>query len=804
MRNVLQDLRYGLRVLWKSPGVTAAAVLALALGIGATTAIFSFVNAFILRPLPYERPDELVLAAYATSEAAPANFLDWRGQSQSFEHMAALAFWSVNLTEGETPERVQGFQVSPALFPLLGARPERGRIFLPEEEQAGRENVLLVSHGLWQRRFGSDPSLVGRNVMLNGRAYQVVGIMPAGFQFYRPADVWSPLSFSPEEAQRRTAGNLIVAARLKPGVGLPQAQAEMTNIVGRLQQLNPTTNTGSEIRLVRLHEYLAGPVRPALLLVLGAVLFVLLIACANVANLLLSRAVARQKEMAVRAALGAGRGRIIRQLLTESMLLGLLGGVFGLLLAWLGVRSLVAGAPLGAVGTILGGRGVTLDTWMLGFTLLISLVTGLFFGLAPALHISKPDLNETLKEGGRGTAGTVVGRRLRGILVVTEVALSLVLLVGAGLMIRSFVRLLNASPGFDTRNLLTMNISLLPTKYAEDAQVRNYFTQVSERLKATPGVAGVGLTSHLPLSGSNRVRGFEIQGRPAPAPGQPAPVANYRVVTPGLFDTLGVPLKRGRLFTEQDRDGAPGVAVVNELMVRRHFGGEDPVGKRLRRANPGGQPLPWLEVVGVVGDIRHTGLQAPPAPEVYVPFMQNPARDMAVVVRAPSDPKGLALPVNQQVLGVDKEQPLFNVRTMEEVAAESIVISRFMMYLLGVFSAIALVLAAIGIYSVISYSVTQRTHEIGIRMALGAQPPHIQKMIVRQGMRMALLGIGIGIVAALILARLLSGLIFGVGSADPITFAATVLLLGLVALGASYFPARRATQVDPLTALRHE
>jgi predicted permease len=802
MRNVLQDLRYGLRVLWKSPGVTVAAVLALALGIGATTAIFSFVNAFILRPLPYERPDELVLVAYATSEAAPANFLDWRSQSQSFQQMAALSFWNVNLAEGESPERVQGFQVSPALFPMLGAKPELGRIFLPDEEQPGKENVLLVSHGLWQRRFGSDPSLVGQNVMVNGRSYQVVGIMPAEFQFYRPADVWSPLSFSPEEAQRRTASNLIVAARLKPGIRMQQAQAEMTNIVGRLQQLYPTTNTSADIRLVHLHEYLVGPVRPALMLVLGAVLFLLLIASANVANLLLSRAVTRQKEMAIRAALGAGRARIIRQLLTESVLLGLLGGAFGLALAWAGVRTLVAGAPLGAVSTVLGGRGITIDTWVLGFALLISLVTSVFFGLAPALHISKPDLNETLKEGGRGTAGTVVGRRLRGILVVTEVALSLVLLVGAGLMIRSFVRLLNATPGFDTRNLLTMNVSLQPSKYAEEAQMRGYYTQVVERVKALPGVGNVGLTSHLPLGGSNRVRGFEIQGQPAP--GQPALVANYRVVSPRFFDTLGVALKRGRQFTEQDRDGAAGVAIVNEVMVRRYFGGEDPVGKRLRRVNPGGPPLPWLEVVGVVGDIRHAGLQAPPNPEVYVPFLQNPARDMAVVVRSASDPKGLVLPINQQFLSVDKEQPPFNVRTMEEVTAESLVINRILMYLLGVFSVIALVLAAIGIYSVISYSVTQRTHEIGILMALGAQPPYITKLIVGQGIRMALLGIGIGIVAAFILARLLSGLLFGVGSADPITFTATVLLLGLVALVASYFPARRATKVDPLTALRHE
>jgi predicted permease len=804
MRNLLIDLRYGLRVLWKSPGVTLAAVLALALGIGATTAIFSYVNALILRPLPYSEPDELVLAGYAMNEAAPANFLDWRSQSQSFEQMAALAFWSVNLTEGETPERVQGFQVSPALFSLLGAAPEQGRVFLPEEEQPGKDNVLLVSRGLWERRFGSDPALVGKNVMLNGRSYQVVGIMPREFQFYRPADVWSPLAFPPEEAQRRTSGNLAVVARLKPGVGMRQAQAEMNNITARLQQQHSAPGAVTEVRIVGLHENLVGPVRTSLLLMLGAVLFVLLIACANVANLLLARAVSRQKEMSIRAALGAGRARIVRQLLTESVLLGVMGGVLGLALAWVGVRLLAAALPPGSITTVLGGKPIGIDAWMLGFTLLVSVLTGVIFGLAPALHISKPDLNETLKEGGRGTSGTVFGRRLRSTLIVTEVALSLVLLVSAGLLINSFTRLLNANPGFEMRNLLTMNIALQPGKYAEDAQMSNFYSQLLERTKALPGVQQVGLTSHLPLGGSNRVRGFEVQGRPAPAPGQPAPAANYRVVSPEFFNALGVPLKRGRHFTEQDKAGVTPVALVNEVMVRRHFGGEDPVGKQLRRLNPGGPPLPWMEVVGVVGDIKHMGLQAPPSAEVYVPYLQNPARDMVVVARTAADPKALALPISQQVVGLDREQSVFNLRTMEEVAAESVFVNRFLMYLLSIFSVIALVLAAVGIYGVISYSVTQRTHEIGIRMALGAQPPDIRKMIVGQGMRMALLGIGIGLVLAFAAAQLLRGLLYGVGAADVLTFGGTALLLGIVALVASYFPARRATRVDPLTALRYE
>ncbi|MFL6211444.1 MAG: ABC transporter permease [Pyrinomonadaceae bacterium] len=802
MRSLMQDLSYGLRVLWRSPGTTFAAVLALALGIGANTAIFSLVNTLTLRPLPYERPDELVLAAYAEHEAAPANFIDWRSQNQSFTQMAALNFWNANLSAGDRPELVRGFQVSPALFPLLGVKPMQGRVFLPEEEQPGRENVLLVSHGLWQRRFGSDPSLVNKTLMLNGRSYTVVGIMPPDFEFYGPADVWSPLSFPPEEAQRRSSGNLIVLARLKPGVSMQQAQGDMTNIARQLEQQYPEANAKVNVSLVSLHEQLIGPVRPALMMLLGAVFFVLLIACANVANLLLARAVSRQKEMAIRAALGAGRTRIIRQLLTESVLLGLMGGVLGLLLALWGVRFLVSGLPPGISTSLLLSHGIGIDGWMLGFTLLISLLTGVFFGLAPALNISKPDLNEMLKEGGRGTSGSSGGRKLRSALVVAEVALSVVLLVGAGLLIRSFTRLLNVNPGFDTNNLLTMEISLPPGKYAQDAQVNNFYTQAVERLKNLPGVQHVGLTSHLPLSGSNRVRGFEIEGRTEP--GANGPIANYRIVSPDFFATLGIPVKKGRVLNEQDKEGVTGVAVVNEMMVRRYFGGQDPVGQRLRRVNPNGQPLPWLQIVGVVGNIKHTSLQAPPSAEVYVPYLQNPARDLSLVIRSATDPVGLIMPANQQISAIDKDQSINNVMTMNEIMAQSLALNRFSTYLLGIFSVIALVLAAIGIYSVISYSVTQRTHEIGIRMALGARATHINKMIVRQGMRLAGIGIGIGVVVALGLMTLLTSLLYGVGAADPITFGGTILVLGLVAFLASYFPARRATQVDPLIALKYE
>jgi putative ABC transport system permease protein len=755
----------------------------------------------MMRPLPYERPDDLVLAAYAANEAAPATFLDWRAQSQSFEQTAAAGFWNANLTLTDMPERVQGFQVSPALFPMLGVSAAHGRTFLPEEEQVGRDDVVVISNGLWQRRFGSDPGIVGKTLSVNGRQYQVVGVMPPGFSFYAPADIWSPLAFTPEDARRRSFGNLIVAARLKPGVALERAQAEINNINARLQQQYPDSNV--ETRLVSLHSFLIGPVRPALLALIGAVLFVLLIACANVANLLLSRAVARQREMAVRAALGAGRGRIVRQLLTESALLGLAGGALGLLFAWWGVRFLMSGVPVGTVSTVLGDRGVNIDVRMLGFTLLVSLLTGLIFGLAPALHISKTDLNETLKEGGRGSSGASGGRRLRNVLVVAEVALSVVLLVGAGLMIRSFAGLLTVNPGFDQRGLLTANLSLPPAKYAADAQVTTFYDQFLERVHNVPGVQHVGLTSHVPLSGSNRVRSVEIDGRPVP-PGQNGPTANYRVVSPDFFNALGVPLKGGRFFADQDSAGTAGVVIVNETLVRRYFGGGEALGKRLRRINPDGEPLPWLQIVGVVGDIRHSSLQMPPSPEFYVPYAQNPSRDLSVIVRSASDPTALAPSVTRAVFDLDKEQSLQNVRTMEQVMADSLALSRFSMYLLGIFSVIAVALAAVGIYSVISYSVTQRTHEIGICMALGAQSPYIMKLIVGQGMRLALVGIGIGLAASVGLMGLLGGLLYGVGATDPVTLGATALLLGLVALVACLLPARRATRVDPLTALRYE
>jgi putative ABC transport system permease protein len=806
MEKFRQDVGYGLRRLWKNPGITLAAVFALALGIGANTAIFSLVNALVLRPLPYEKPDQIILLSYALSEASPANFLDWKAQNQSFDNISAIGFWNANLTGGNDPERLQGFQTSASLFPMLGVKPALGRTFVAEEEQPGKDNVAVISDGLWKRAFASNPNIVGQTISLNAKSYTVIGVMPAGFQYYRPADVWSPLAFTPEDAKRRAPGNLIVAGRLKQNVTFAQAQSQMTTIAGRLEQQYPQTNTGLTIRLMSLHEHLMGPMRPALIVLLAAVIFVLMIACANVANLLLARAAARQKEIAIRLALGAGRFRIVRQLLTESILLGLLGGLVGLGLGFGGLRFLNASIPPTGAGFLSQLNGISLDGRVLAFTFFISMLTGIIFGLAPALQTSRPDLNETLKEGGRGNAGGRQSARLRSILVVSEVALALVLLVCAALMVTSFLRLLNVNPGFEPKNVLTMQTSLLQARYPEDAQVNAFYKRALDQIRNLPGVESAGATSNLPLGGSNKVRGLEIEGSPAPGPGQPALAANYRMVSSDYFKSLGIRLLKGRYFTEQDTENGPPAVIINNALANRYFAATDPLNKLIRRQNPqpNAAPFPWMQVVGVVEDVRHSALSDNPRPEMYVPFYQNASRDMTFVVRTSSDPRTMIGTVREQIHSIDKDQPVYNVQRMEEIVATSAYLNRFSMSLLGIFAVVALVLSSIGIYSLIAYSVTQRTNEIGIRMALGARPRDVLMLFVKQGMMLALIGIVIGALAAFGATRFLSSLLYGVSTSDVGTFAGTALLLALVVLVASYVPARRATKVDPTIAFRVE
>ncbi|HEV2915208.1 MAG TPA: ABC transporter permease [Pyrinomonadaceae bacterium] len=800
MNTLLQDLRYGIRMLLKNPGFAFVAVIALALGIGANAAIFSVVNAVLLRSLPYDDPERLIVVKenkppqFPEFSVSPGNFLDWQKQNTVFEKLAAIRGYSYNLVDKGEPERLRGARISAGLFEMLGVKPARGRSFLAEEDQPGHETVAILSHALWQRRFGADEKIIGQAITMNATSYTVIGIMPPTFQFPdRETELWTPVAFDAQQAQQHGAHYISVVGRLKRGVSLQQASTEMSAIAGRLAQSYPDSNAGWGVTLFPMQEYEAREIKPALLVLLGAVALVLLIACANVANLLLARATARQREIAIRTALGASRWRVIRQLLTESILLAIVGGGVGLLLAVWGVDLLLALAP----PDLPRGQGSALDARVLGFTILITLLTGVVFGLAPALQSSRPNLNETLKEGGRGTTGG--HHRVRSSLVITEVALALVLLIGAGLLIRSFYRLQQVNPGFNPKNALTVSVSLPAKKYAEDDQQAAFFSQLIERVSALPGVVAVGATQSLPIQG-DYVLGFNIQGRPPDAPGE-EPSTNYYAVNSEYFKAMGIPLLRGRLFTEQDKKDAPRVAVINETMAKKFFPGEDPIGKGINVTNG---PERFREIVGIVGDVKQYGLDQPTTAQTYEPYLQAPFSAMTLIVRTEGNPTALNAGVRGQVLSIDKDQPVSRIRTLEEVISESVAKQRFSMLLLGVFAVVALVLAAVGLYGVMSYAVTQRTHEIGIRMALGAQQKDVLRLVVGHGMILAMVGVGIGLLASFALTRVMTTLLFGVGATDPLTFLVIPALLTIVALGASFFPARRAMKVDPMIALRYE
>jgi putative ABC transport system permease protein len=818
----LQDLRYGARMLWKSPVVSLVAVVALALGIGANTAIFSVVNTVLLKPLPFEGADRLVMVwdthplgrklGYDYVPSSNGSFEDFRQQSESFEQMAALDFWTVNLTGRNEPERIEGTSVSTSLFPLLRVRPMLGRAFTPEEERQGAAHVVLMSHGLWQRRFGGDANVVGQTVTLDGEQYEVVGVMPpdftfpqnsglpAFFSFAQKTDLWTPRVLAEEERRNHQSHHIAIIGRLKPGRTLEQAQAELSTIARRLEQQYPDELEDFGVSVLPLHEQVIGKSRVAILVLLCVVGFVLLIACANVANLLLARAAARQKEVAIRTALGASRLRVIRQLLTESVLLAFIGGACGVLLAMWGVDLLVALSP----GDIPRTGEIGIDSRVLAFTFGVSLLTGLAFGLAPALQASSSDLHEALKEGGRGGTTGPRRARVRNVLIVSEVALALVLLAGAGLLVRSFFKLRNVGPGYDPENVLTLDVPLPGTRYKEGAQTAAFYQRLIERVKALPGVEAVGAVSHLPLTGAEELDGFEIEGRPGPESGENVQSADFRVVSTDYFSAMKIPLVRGRYFTEQDTADAPGVIIIDETLARRFFSDEDPIGKRMNEA---GSPTPrgYLTVVGVVGGVKHSSLDAEPKPAMYVSYLQSPWLDMTLTVRTSGAPaENLAGAVRQEVWALDKDQPVARVATMKSLFARAVAPQRFQMLLVGLFAAVALLLSVVGIYGVMAYSVTQRTHEIGIRMALGAQRRDVFKLLMGQGMTQAFIGILLGLAGAFALTRLMSSLLYGVSATDPLTFAGVSLLLAAVALLACYVPARRAMRVDPMVALRYE
>jgi putative ABC transport system permease protein len=804
MEPLIKDIRYGVRGLIKRPGFTAIAVITLALGIGANTAIFSVVNAVLLRPLPFDDPERIVwvwdtLPQLGTAPTSLPDFLGWKEQNRSFEHLAAFLSGNMFLDAGGGTEETRVGLVTPELFSVFHLSPILGRTFTNEETLPGRFRVAVLSHSMWQNRFGSDPNVLGRTIQLSGAAYTIIGVMPAGFSYPDRAQLWRPLVIDPA---RLDPGPhyLNVVGRLKPAVTLAQAQADMSPIAARLSEQYREKNAGHGIKLERLTKVVVGDVSLALYVLLGAVGFVLLIACANLANLMLARVGARQKEIAVRTALGASRLRIVRQLLTESIMLAVVGGAAGLLLAIWAVSWIVS---LSA-DTIPRVHEISVDPRVAVFTLVVSVATGVLFGLAPALQVSRPDLTDALKESGRSTAG-LRRNRLRSALVVSEVALSLVLLVGAGLMIRSFAKLNHVDPGVKVDQVMTLGVTLLRSKYPEDEQVAQLYSQILERAAAVPGVASVAAISDLPLTGSNTTDSFTIEGRP-PIAKEAEPSTVYHVITPRYFESMGIPLLSGRDVAHTDTKQSPNVVVINDVFARRHFAGESPLGHRLKLQ---GQERDPLLIVGVVGNVRQLGLDEQPTPEVFVPFLQDPLsttypRSMMIVARTKSDPGAIVGSLRAALASVDKSLPVYAVKPMTEYLHDSLSRRRFNLILLSIFSCVALALAAIGIYGVISYGVTQRTHEMGIRMALGARPRDVLQLVVRQAMILALAGVGIGLLASLALTRLIKGLLFSVSVTDPMTFVVISLLMTSIALLACLIPARRATKVDPLVALRYE
>ncbi|HJU89493.1 MAG TPA: ABC transporter permease [Gemmatimonadaceae bacterium] len=806
MSEIRQDVSFAWRTLMRAPGFALVAILTLALGIGANTAIFSVVNGILLRPLPFHEPDRLVMVAQATAEHprttnSPANVMDWRTMNASFSGMAAWLSSSRNLTaRGLDAERLEAAEVQTELFEILGVRPLAGRGFRPEEAEFNAEKVVLLGEPIWRSRYGSDPRVVGTTMVLDGVAHTVVGIIPEKQAYPRGAQIWLPLRFDPEWLPKsRGAIYLRTVARLKPGVSLQQADAEMKAIAGRLEREYPESNAKYTAVVIPMHEWIVGDLRKPLLVLLGAVGLVLLIACTNVSNLMLVRASGRETEIAVRTALGAGRGRLVRQLVTESAVLSIIGGLAGVLLAVWGVRALVRIAP----EDIPRLDAVRVDPTVLFFATLAALLTGVVFGLIPALHAARPDIGSALKEGARGSGARPASRRLRNTLVVSEIALAVMLLAGAGLLIRSFRELVQVDPGFRAENVMTFTLSLPEEKYEELSSQSLFIDQLVERLRAVPGVKATAASIGLPLTGFSFSFSFEIAGKPKPPDGE-EPSAQVRLVTPDYFRTMEIPTIRGRTFTPADRWGSQQVLVATESAARRFFPGEDPIGKRITFGWGRDSLRLGGEIVGIIGDVRQSELSKAALPEIYAPFAQWPVDFISVVMRTTGEPNAVVNGARNALRELDADLPMYNVRTLEAVVSESVARPRFYMLLLTSFAAVALLLSAIGIYGVIAYLVSMRTRELGIRIALGASNGDVLRLVLREGVVMASAGLVVGTIGALALSRLLSGLLFGVAPTDPLTFALVAATLAAVALAASFIPARRASRLDPLVAIRAE
>jgi putative ABC transport system permease protein len=803
----MTDLRYALRSVFKQPVFSAVVVLTLALGIGANTAIFTVVNAVVLRPLPFQNADRLAMiwTTKDTNQEQPLSFADFndlKNQTKSFSAVgAASPLWNFTLTGGPEPEPLQGMYVSANMFELLRVAPERGRNFSGDEDRIGGAPVAIISHSLWERRFGADQNIVGKPITLSGVTGTVIGVMPASFQLLDPAaEVWVPLSQNQFASSARNVRLLSAVARLADDLKPAAANSELSTIAASWAAQYPDSNGGVAMRVVPLHQQVTGKFRPALLLLLGAVSLVLLIACANIINLMLVRSAARQKEIAVRAALGAARRRLLRQLLTESITLSLIGGAAGVLLGSWGVQALLALNPI----PLPPYNQIRLDFTVLGFTLAASVITGILFGIAPAWQTLKFDLHTALKEGGRASIADSGQRRLSSLLVIAETAMAMVLLIGAGLLLKSFAHLLDVKPGFVTENVLTMQVGLPNASYREPQKRAAFLQQLERSLSGAPEVASVGFVTRLPLmSALNNVTTFlAIEGREVPVAERPE--IDFRRASTGYFQTMGIPLLKGRLVTEQDITNNTGAVVINDAMAKRFWPGEDPVDKRISTATSSGQQTQWQTIVGIVGSVRHLGLDVEPRPELYYHTNSNPPFGPVVVIRTTGDPQRVISLARAKVRELDRDVPISNVNTMEQLVAQSVAQRRFGMFLVGIFAALALVLAVVGIYGVVSYSVAQRTNEIGVRMALGASTTDVLKLVLKQGMTLALIGVGVGLAGAFAVTRLMIALLFDVKPTDVATFATVSVGLILVALLACYVPARRAMKVDPLVALRYE